>query len=83
MISQSEIQIGKNGVTENFINSLKNNFKTHINVRISVLKSSGRDREKIKEMAEQIREKLGNNYTAKIIGFTIILKKWRKPVRQE
>jgi len=81
MISQSEIQIGKNGVTENFINSLKNNFKTHINVRISVLKSSGRDREKIKEMAAQILEKLGNNYTSRIIGFTITIKKWRKPVR--
>jgi RNA-binding protein YhbY len=81
MISQSEIQIGKNGITENFINSLKNNFKTHINVRISVLKSSGRDREKIKEMSEQILEKLGKNYTSRIIGFTIIVKKWRKPVR--
>jgi RNA-binding protein YhbY len=81
MISQSEIQIGKNGITENFINSLKNNFKTHINVRISVLKSSGRDKEKIKEMANQILDNLGNNYTARIIGFTIILKKWRKPVR--
>ena len=78
MISQSEIQIGKNGITENFIMSLKNNFKTHINVRISVLKSSGRDKEKIKEMAAQILEKLGTNYTARIIGFTIILKKWRK-----
>lgn len=81
MISQAEIQIGKNGITENFIISLKNIFKTHINVRISVLKSSGRDREKIKEMSEQILEKLGSNYSSRIIGFTIVLKKWRKPVR--
>ncbi len=78
MISQAEIQIGKNGITENFITSLKNIFKTHINVRISVLKSSGRDRDKIKEMAAQILEKLGTNYSVRIIGFTIILKKWRK-----
>lgn len=78
MISQAEIQIGKNGITENFIASLKNIFKIHINVRISVLKSSGRDREKIKEMAKLILDKLGDNYTARIIGFTIILKKWRK-----
>jgi RNA-binding protein YhbY len=81
MLKQSEIQIGKNGVTENFINSLKNNFKTHTNIRISVLKSSGRDRDKIKEMSKQILEGLGKNYTSRIIGFTIVLKKWRKPVR--
>ena len=81
MFRQSEIQIGKNGITENFIESLRINFNTHVQVRISVLKSADRDKEKVKEMAERILNDLGNNYTAKIIGFTIIIKKWRKPRR--
>ena len=81
MFKQSEIQIGKNGITDNFIESLKINFKTHVQVRISVLKSADRDKEKVKEMSERILNDLGRNYTAKIIGFTIIVKKWRKPVR--
>ena len=81
MFKQSEIQIGKNGITDNFIESLKINFKTHVQVRISVLKSADRDKEKVKEMSERILNDLGRNYTAKIIGFTIIIKKWRKPVR--
>lgn len=89
------IQLGKNGITENFISTLKNNFKKHDNVRISVLKSArdpaqikgdknsqnrsaGHSKEKIKKYSKEILEKLGKNYTAKVIGFKIILKKWRK-----
>ncbi len=81
MIRQSEIQIGKNGISKNFIESLKINFKTHDQVRISVLKSAGHEKEKVKEMSDKILDNLGRNYTSKIIGFTIIVKKWRKPVR--
>lgn len=81
MINQSQAQIGKNGLTENFIMTLKNTFKTHTNIRISVLKSGTRDREKIREMAENILDKLGKNYTARVIGFTIVIKKWRRAVR--
>lgn len=81
MIKQSEIQIGKNGITKNFIESLKNNFKTHTGIRISVLKSAGHEKEKIKEMAEELLGELGKNYTARVIGFTIVLKKWRKARR--
>ncbi len=74
-------QLGKNGVTEGFIERLKNDFKNHGNVKIAILKSAGRDREKKAEYAEQILNKLGENYAAKIIGFTIIVKKWKKPMR--
>lgn len=76
-----EMQLGKNGLTENFINTLKVNFQNHDNVRISVLKSAGHEREKIKKYSEELLEKLGNNYTARLIGFKIIFKKWRKARR--
>jgi len=75
------VQLGKQGVTDNFITTLKNHFKNHENVKISVLKSAGHNKEKLKEYSEEILKKLGKNYTSKIIGFTIVLKKWRKPVR--
>ncbi|GAG10791.1 unnamed protein product, partial [marine sediment metagenome] len=32
-----------------------------------------------KDIAANICKELGKNYTAKIIGFTISIKKWRKP----
>ncbi len=75
------MQIGKNGITENFVQTLKNNFKKHDNVRVSVLKSAGHSKEKIKKYSNEILKKLGGKYTARVIGFKIILKKWRKNVR--
>ena len=75
------MQLGKNGVTENFIESLKNSFKNHDNIRISVLKSARHEKKKMNDYSEEILEKLGKNFTSRVIGFTIILKKWIKPVR--
>ena len=75
------VQLGKQGVTENFIETLKRYFTSHENVKISVLSNATRDRNEILTFAEKIIGKLGKNYTSKIIGFTIVVKKWRKPVR--
>jgi RNA-binding protein YhbY len=80
-MAQLEVQIGKNGLTENFLTTLKTNFKNHDNVRISVLKSAGHEKSNVKEISEKILQELGNHYTAKVIGFKIVLKKWRKARR--
>ncbi|MFH1249145.1 MAG: YhbY family RNA-binding protein [archaeon] len=78
METQAKAQIGKNGLTEGLIELLKNSFKNHDSVRISLLKTSTRDRKAAVEIAEKISSKLGKKYTYKIMGFTICLKKWRK-----
>ena len=70
------VQLGKQGVTDNFIGTLKNFFKNYQNVKISVLKSGTRDRKELKEMAEEIVEKLGKNFTSKIVGFKILSIIW-------
>lgn len=80
-LKQCTINIGKNGINDNFIELLKSNFKNHENVRVCILKGGGRDREVKKKYSEEILAKLGNNYTARVVGFTIFVKKWRKPVR--
>lgn len=77
-MTQGQIQLGKNKITDNFIETLKDHFKKHINVKIVVLKSAGHKKEKVKEYSEEIIEKLGKNYTSKIVGFTIFVKKWKK-----
>jgi len=81
-MTQAQVQLGKNGITENFIATLENHFNKHNNVKVSVLKSVERNKEKMKEFREELLNRLGNNYTAKIIGFSISLKKWRKNVRE-
>ncbi len=77
----TEMQLGKNGITGNFIETLKSHFQKHENVRISVLKSAGHEKRKVKKYSDDILEKLGKNYTSRVIGFKIVLKKWRKPRR--
>ena len=80
-MSQGHIQLGKNGMSDNFIETLKAHFNKHDNVKVSVLKSAGHDREAVKKYMEEILEKLGDRYTAKILGFTIFIKRWRRAVR--
>jgi len=79
------IQIGKNGITDNFIKTLETLFKNHSNVKVSVLRSArgeGKEGKKsVKTYSEKILESLGTKYTARVIGFTIVIKKWRKAVR--
>ncbi len=81
----SKIQIGKNGITKNFIETLKSYFKKHTIVKISVLKNNldefDNKKEKIKEYSEKILSELGKSYTSKTIGHTIIVQKWRKEKR--
>jgi len=78
-----QIQLGKNGLTESFIGNLKNHFNICKNIKISVLRSCCRDREELKKISNEILEKLGKTYTARIIGYTIIVKKWRREMREE
>ena len=74
-------QLGKTGITENFMETIRKSFKNRDNVKISVLQSFSRGREEVKETAEKICEELGKNFTHKIVGFTINIKKWRKAMR--
>ncbi len=73
----TKFQIGKLGITPGTIDSLLLAFKNHKQVRVSVLKSSGRDRNSMADLASELSNKLneksGNKYSPKIIGFTIIL----------
>jgi len=81
-----QLQIGKEGISYNFHNAVINMFKNHNIVKINVLKSArgeGKEAKKlVKGYAEQIEKKLGVKYTTKVIGFTIIVKKWRKDQRE-
>ena len=72
------LQIGKRRLISGVIETLKNCFKERENVKLHVLKSAGRNRGKIKEMADKIINELGEKYTYRIVGFTIFIKKWRK-----
>lgn len=79
----SKFQIGKNGITPGVIESLTLLFKNHKQVRISMLKTSGRDRNTMESMAKDISTQLEskdkkNSFNFKVIGFTIVMIKSQK-----
>ena len=81
----SKIQVGKNGITKNFIDTLRSYFKKHTIVKVSVLKNNLEEfdnkKEKVKEYSDKILSDLGKSYTSRTIGHTIIVQKWRKEKR--
>lgn len=74
-------QLGKESIDKNYIGTIKNGFVNNDTVKIKVLPTSTRDKEKIREKAESIVKELEDEKTVfhiKIIGFTIILIKRRR-----
>lgn len=71
----ANLQIGKNGLKGGIIESVKNAFIRHQQVRITVLKAFTREREEVDKAGEKILSALGKKYRMKIIGFTIIISK--------
>ena len=69
------LQIGKGAITPGSIAALSLRLKTHKFIRITVLKASGRTREKMKEIADSLIHQLPERCSYTIIGFTIILRK--------
>jgi RNA-binding protein YhbY len=73
-----QMNIGKNGLTEGFLNQLKNAFENENLVKVVILPSATRDRETAKKMTLEITNFLGEKFTARLIGFTITVQKWRR-----
>jgi len=71
-------QLGKNGVTDNFILTLQNHFKKNKIVRIKVLKSACRNKKELEKFKNNLLEKFRGNFRAKIIGYVIVLRKFGK-----
>lgn len=77
-----KFQIGKSGVNEGVLESLRLGFKTHKVIRISVLKNFAPTKEKVKEVADMLVRDLGGHYTYALIGFTIVMRRLSAPKRK-
>ncbi|MBU2523474.1 MAG: YhbY family RNA-binding protein [Nanoarchaeota archaeon] len=81
MAAFASFQMGKSGLTDQFMQALRNAFKTHRIVKVSFLKSSTRDKAEIKQMAEEMCKKLEDKeqrYDFTTIGFKATLRRFRK-----
>ena len=76
-----KLQIGKKGLTKEFVEQLKRAFIDTESIKISLLKSSTRDKQEAMNMGQELIESLGKNYTFRLIGYTLSVHKWRKDQR--
>ena len=76
-----KLQIGKNGLSPEFIEQVKSIFKGEKLVKISILKSACRDKKDAENMAKELIDVLGTKYDYKLVGYVITLIKYRKEQR--
>ena len=73
-----KLQIGKNGLTAEFIEQVRGIFKKEKVIKISILKSACRDKNEADKMAREVVEALGSKYGYKLVGYVITVIKYRK-----
>jgi RNA-binding protein YhbY len=75
------IQLGKSGYEEGNKENIKKALDKHKNIKVAVLKSYIRNQQQLKELKEKMLADLGENYTARVVGYSIFLKKWKRKMR--
>ena len=76
-----KLQIGKNGLSEAFVEQVKGIFENETMVKISILKSACRDKADAKVMADKLVGALGNKFGYKLVGYVLTVTRFRKPQR--
>ena len=76
-----KLQMGKNGLSDAFIEQVKSIFEDEKLVKISILKSACRDKSEAKEIADKLVGELGLKYNYKLVGYVITIVKFRKEQR--
>lgn len=75
------IQLGKGGVTKNFVETLRGHFNRQKVVKISVLPSARESKADVLKYAEEIQKAIGSNFSYRVIGFTIAFKRLRRGLK--
>jgi len=79
MVSEiKKIQMGKNGLTDEFMNQIKTLFEKERMIKVILLKSACRDKKMAEEISNKIIESLGPKYRTKIVGYVLTISKFRK-----
>jgi len=75
------LQIGKNGLSEAFIEQVRGIFENEDVVKISILKSACRDKKDAEKMADELMDALGKNFSYRLVGYVMAVRKFRKAQR--
>ena len=89
-----KLQIGKNGLTDAFVEQVRGFFENERMVKVAILKSALSNHRSVypearssgaksdaKKIADELVNALGNKYGYKLVGYVITVTKFRKSVR--
>ncbi|MCR4284569.1 MAG: YhbY family RNA-binding protein [archaeon] len=75
------LQIGKKGLTQEFIEQVNTMFKHEKVIKISILKSACRDKKEAEGIAKEIVNALGKRFDYKLVGYVLTIIRFRKDQR--
>ena len=75
------LQMGKNGLSDSFVEQVESIFENETLIKISILKSACRDKSEADKIAKKLIEKLGRKYDYKLVGYVLTIVKYRKDQR--
>ncbi len=73
-----KLQIGKNGLSEAFVEQVRKVFEKEKVVKVSILRSACRDKKDAEKMARDLISSLGKKFDYKLVGYVITVIKFRK-----
>ena len=76
-----KLQIGKNGLTEAFIDQVKSIFEKETLVKIAILKSACRDKKDAEKIGDELVGALGVKFDYKLVGYVLTVIKYRRDQR--
>ena len=76
-----QLQLGKAGLSNAFVEQVQSIFKNEKTLKISILKSACRDKNDAKRIGEELVERLGTKFGFKLVGYVLTIIKYRKNQR--
>jgi RNA-binding protein YhbY len=76
-----QLQLGKAGLSDAFVEQVQSIFKNEKALKISILKSACRDKDDAKKIGKELVEKLGTKFGFKLVGYVLTVVKFRKNQR--
>jgi len=75
------LQLGKNGLSPEFIEQVKKVFENEQILKISILKSACRDKKDAEKIGEDLLNALGKKYIFRLVGYVLTINKFKRDMR--
>lgn len=72
-----KLQLGKKGLTPEFMAQVKSFFETERMIKVDILKSACRNRDEAREIGKKIVEELGPKFGFKLLGYVLTIIQFR------